>query len=134
MLPSLEDQHLLELMSYLSLNQNTSPMYQQHATSPFGSVGSGGSGCTSPMSPNDFDIVRLQNLQALNKLRMYQQHQQQQLLNPAALNRLLQGYNVMQQYQNWQAPQSPVTPNAPTTNDIGLDRVAKFHRSSAGMQ
>lgn len=143
----LENQNLLDLMTYLNLNQNSNsiPSFQQqsqqhHTSTPFGSVGSGGSGCTSPMSPNEFDIARMQNFQKLNTLRLLQQQQQQvqqqshqaQLsplsgFNPLTLNHIMNGGY---QYKNWQLPQIPHTPTTP--NDIGLDRYAKFHRSSAG--
>lgn len=138
----LENHNLLDLMNYLNLNQssNSIPSYQQiqqqQTSTPFGSVGSGGSGCTSPMSPNEFDMARIQNLQKMNALRLLQQQQQQQQsqqlspmhgLNPLTINHLMNnGY----QYKNWQLPPTPITPT--THNEVGLDRFAKFHRSSAG--
>ncbi|XP_063704678.1 cytoplasmic polyadenylation element-binding protein 1 [Culicoides brevitarsis] len=147
----LENHNILHLMNYLNLNQSSSsiPSYQQipqhssqqsaQQTTPFGSVGSGGSGCTSPMSPNEFDMARLQSMQKMNTLRLLQQQQQQsqqqaQLspmhgLNPLTLNHLMNGsYN---QYKNWQLPPTPITPT--THNEVGLDRFAKFHRSSAAI-
>lgn len=139
----LENHNLLDLMNYLNLNQGSNaatPSFQQlcqqqQSSTPFGSVGSGGSGCTSPMSPNEFDIARMQNFQKLNTLRLLQQQQQPQQpqlsplhnFNPLTLNHLMNG---TYQYKNWQMPQTPLTPTTP--NDIGLDRYAKFHRSSAG--
>lgn len=143
----LENHNLLDLMNYLNLNQSSSSIptfhqqiqqQQQQTSTPFGSVGSGGSGCTSPMSPNEFDVARMQNFQKLNTLRLLQHQQAQQQtqqaqlsplagFNPLTLNHLMNGGY---QYKNWQLPQTPHTPTTP--NDIGLDRYAKFHRSSAG--
>lgn len=141
----LENHNLLDLMNFLNLNQNSNsiPSFQQHiqqqqqqTSTPFGSVGSGGSGCTSPMSPNEFDMARMQNFQKLNTLRLLQHQQQTQQqaqlsplhgFNPLTLNHLMNGGY---QYKNWQLPQTPHTPTTP--NDVGLDRYAKFHRTSAG--
>lgn len=144
----LENQNLLDLMNCLNLNQssNSIPSFFQHIqqqqnqqnSTPFGSVGSGGSGCTSPMSPNDYDMARMQKFQQLNTLRLFQQQQQQQQtqqaqlsplhnFNSITLNHLMNnGY----QYKNWQLPQTPHIPSSPS--EVGLDRYAKFHRSSAG--
>lgn len=82
------------------------------------------------ITQNDIDLARLQNLQVLNALRLLQQSQLSALQTPRQninLNQMLQNYSA-NQIRNWQI-QQPQT----TNNDANLDRIAKFHRSSAGI-
>lgn len=134
--------------SQYSQMSNLNQFYQQHQSqggSSFGNGncnsqsvgnngGSGGSGGGGGGGGNSFasDYERLQNLQALNTLRLLQQSQQlsQLQLQQYQFNQLLPSYNSTQ-LKNWSLQNSPPSSSSSGANDINLDRIARFHRSSA---
>lgn len=65
-----------------------------------------------------------QNVNALAAM----QNQRQFNVPLIGLNQLLNGYKA-NQFKNWQVQQANQEGNG---NDVNLDRVARFHRSSAG--
>lgn len=113
---------------------NMSQFYQ-HQSQGGSSFGNGN--CNSQSSSNGgnsfaSDYERLQNLQALNTLRLLQQSQQlsQLQLQQFHFNKLLPSYNSTQ-LKNWTLQNSPPSSSSNGANDINLDRIARFHRSSA---
>lgn len=102
-----------------------------------GSIGNGSIGCGG-FSSNDFE--RLQNLQTLNTLRLLQQSQfQLQQQYQQQFNQLMPGYGSSQ-LKSWPSQNSPPSSTSSSGscnggggggNDINLDRIARFHRSSA---
>ncbi|XP_065076999.1 putative uncharacterized protein DDB_G0288537 [Ochlerotatus camptorhynchus] len=126
-------------------NNNSSSQYSQipnmsqfypHQSQGGSSFGNGN--CNSQPSSNNggnsfaTDYERLQNLQALNTLRLLQQSQQlsQLQLQQYHFNKLLPSYNSTQ-LKNWSLQNSPPSSSSNGANDINLDRIARFHRSSA---
>lgn len=91
---------------------------------------SGSNGCGANNLTSDYE--RLQNLQTLNTLRLLQQSQQlsQLQLQQYQFNQLLPNYNSAQ-LKNWTLQNSPPSSSNSSANDINLDRIARFHRSSA---
>ena len=102
------------------------------------------------LSTND-----IQNLQALNALKLFQQQQHQQQQQQAqqkplqmpmmGLNQLFQNYSPNNSLKNWpmansSTPSTPISQQPPQhhgvssaqSTDANLDRLARFHRSSAG--
>lgn len=117
-------------------NQNQFYQHQSQGGSSFGngscnsqSGNNGGSGGGGNSFVSDYE--RLQNLQALNTLRLLQQSQQlsQLQLQQYQFNQLLPNYNNTQ-LKNWSLQNSPPSSSS-GANDINLDRIARFHRSSA---
>lgn len=98
------------------------------------SNGGGGGGCG--FSSNDYE--RLQNLQALNTLRLLQQSQYQLQQQYQQFNQLMPSYGGSQ-LKSWPSHNSPPSSSGSSNggggggsgNDINLDRIARFHRSSA---
>lgn len=132
--------------SHSQFNQvpNLNQFYQQQQSQGGGgggsSFGSGNCGSQSNISSNNSsnsssgftsDYERLQNLQALNTLRLLQQSQQlsQFQLQHYQFNQLMPSYNSAQ-VKNWSLQNSPSSTGS-GGNDINLDRIARFHRSSA---
>lgn len=133
-----------------SLNSFYQHQQQQHGGggSSYGGIGQGinsnnnglgGGGCGG-FSTNDYE--RLQNLQALNALRLLQQSQYQ------LQQQYQQQFNQLMPYggsqlKNWSPQNSPPSSTSSQGscnggggsgsggNDINLDRIARFHRSSA---
>lgn len=86
---------------------------------------------TSGITHADLDLAKLQNLRNLNALKFMQQlpTSNTSMQMPAAgLSNLFQTYSP-NQLKNWQLQQQN---QASAGNDANLDRVARFHRSSAG--
>lgn len=134
------------LNSFYQHQQQQQQQQQQGGGSSYGSgngIGQGssiGGGCGG-FSTNDYE--RLQNLQALNTLRLLQQSQYQlQQQYQQQFNQLMPGYGNSQ-LKNWPSQNSPPSSTSSSGscngggggggggNDINLDRIARFHRSSA---
>lgn len=132
--------------SQYNQGQNLNQFYQQQQQSQGGSsYGNGNAGSqsssnncggSSNFTSNDYE--RLQNLQALNTLRLL--HQSQQLsqfqLQHYQFNPLLSSYGNTQ-LKNWPLQSSPPSSTGSSSggggggNDVNLDRIARYHRSSA---
>lgn len=98
-----------------------------------GQSNSNGGGCG--FSSNDYE--RLQNLQALNTLRLLQQSQYQLQQQYQQFNQLMPSYGSSQ-HKSWSSQNSSPSSSGSSNgggggggNDINLDRIARFHRSSA---
>lgn len=119
---------------------------QQGGGSSYGSgngMGQGnGNSIGGGFTSNDYE--RLQNLQALNTLRLLQQSQYQlQQQYQQQFNQLMPGGYGSSQLKNWPSQNSPPSSTSSSgscnggggggggSNDINLDRIARFHRSSA---
>lgn len=91
------------------------------------------------ISQADLELAKLQNLQTLSALKLLQQPPSPLQMPMLNLNQLLQQCNT-NQLKNWQQLQQQQQTNhqvqlqssVTNTNDANLDRVARFHRSSAG--
>ncbi|XP_058813698.1 cytoplasmic polyadenylation element-binding protein 4 isoform X2 [Topomyia yanbarensis] len=123
--------------SHSQYNQlpNLNQFYQQHQSQGGSSFGNGNCARDSPGNSGSSlasDYERLQNLQALSTLRLLQQSQQlsQFQLQQYQFNQLLPNYNSTQ-LKNWALQNSSSSSTSSSGNDINLDRIARFHRSSA---
>lgn len=117
---------------YQHQSQGGSSFGNGNCNSQSGSNGSGGGGGGGSGNSFASDYERLQNLQALNTLRLLQQSQQlsQLQMQQYQFNQLLPSYNSTQ-LKNWSLQNSPPSSSSSGANDINLDRIARFHRSSA---
>ncbi|XP_055630035.1 cytoplasmic polyadenylation element-binding protein 3 isoform X2 [Toxorhynchites rutilus septentrionalis] len=112
---------------------NLSNFYQQSqgGSSAFGTGNSNVQSNHNSSGGFSNDYERLQSLQAYSTLRLLQQSQQlsQFQLQHYQFNQLLPSYNNAQ-LKNWSL-QNSASSSGNNGNDINLDRIARFHRSSA---
>ncbi|XP_055534968.1 cytoplasmic polyadenylation element-binding protein 4 isoform X1 [Wyeomyia smithii] len=116
--------------SQYNQHSSSNQFYQQHGGNGNGICNrDSSSGSCSGLASN---YERLQNLQALNALRLLQQSQQlsQFQLQQYQFNQLLPHYSGSQ-LKNWALQNSSSSSTNSSGNDINLDRIARFHRSSA---
>jgi cytoplasmic polyadenylation element-binding protein len=118
------DNSLVDLMSYLSLNQQQNA---QNAQNVLGNI-------TNEMK----NLQTFQSIQALNALKLMhlqELNRRNQLTQFLGLNHLLQGnqmnHSGSPQQQQQQQPQ--MSPSVNANNDNNLDRLARVHRVSATM-
>lgn len=121
------DNNLVDLMSYLSLNQQQ----QSQGQNVFNNITNEMKSLQTIQSIQTFNALKLMQLQEINR-----RNQLQQFLG---LNQLLQGNQFNQcgttsaQQQSQQQQQQPQQLSPSSSNDNNLDRLARNHRISASM-
>lgn len=121
-----ENNNLVDILNILNLNQQqhqqTQQLHQNQQQLQQPQV-------MTALSSPDFELAKIQNLRTMTSLKLLQQQQQNSLQIPfIGLNQLLHSGYTPAQIKNFQIQQTQAT-----SSDANLDRIARYHRSSAAL-